>query len=54
VTEPVLLAHAGGAPEAALVVVPIALLVVFGLLERRARRREAQQDGEGSDGSSGS
>jgi hypothetical protein len=36
----VLLAHGGGAPEAAMIGVPLLVLVVFGLLERRARRRE--------------
>lgn len=34
------LAHGGGAPEAAMIGLPLLLFVVFGLLERRARRRE--------------
>jgi hypothetical protein len=37
------LAHGGGAPEAAMVGLPIVVLVVFAVLERRARRREAEQ-----------
>ena len=39
----VLLAHGGGAPEAAMVGLPVLVLVVFAVLERRARRREAEQ-----------
>ena len=35
------LAHGGGAPEAAMIGLPVLLFVVFFLLERRARRREA-------------
>jgi predicted esterase len=44
----VVLAHGGGAPEAAMVGLPVLVLVAFAVLERRARRREAQralQDG---------
>ncbi len=37
------LAHGGGAPEAAMVGVPLLVLVVFGVLERRARRRERDE-----------
>ncbi len=37
---PLLLAHGGGAPEAALIGLPLLVLVVFGLLERRARARD--------------
>ena len=36
------LAHGGGVPEAAMVGVPLVVLVVFAVLERRARRREQQ------------
>lgn len=43
----VLLAHGGGAPEAAMVGVPLLLLVAFGLLERRARQREAASGTQG-------
>ena len=38
------LAHGGGAPEAAMVGLPVAVLVVFAVLERRARRREREQE----------
>ena len=46
-----LLAHGGGAPEAAMIGLPLLLFAVFMLLERRARRREdsstqAQRDGD--------
>jgi hypothetical protein len=46
VTTPgaVVLAHGGGAPEAAMVGLPVLVLVVFAVLERRARRREAEQE----------
>jgi len=40
----VVLAHGGGAPEAAMVGLPVLVLAVFAVLERRARRREAGQD----------
>ena len=40
------LAHGGGAPEAAMVGLPVLVLVVFAVLERRARRREREQDAE--------
>ena len=40
------LAHGGGAPEAAMIGLPVLLFVVFGLLERRARRREADTAGD--------
>ena len=46
----VVLAHAGGVPEVAMVAVPLALLVAFGLFERRARQREAERDTGGDDG----
>jgi len=46
----VVLAHGGGAPEAAMIGVPLLLLVAFGLLERRARRREANPDTLGEEG----
>jgi hypothetical protein len=45
--ELIVLAHLGGAPEAALVATPLVLLLAFGLLERRARRRERDSDTEG-------
>ena len=38
------LAHGGGAPEAAMVGLPVVVLAVFAVLERRARRREAEQE----------
>lgn len=38
------LAHGGGAPEAAMVGLPVLVLVVFVVLEKRARRREAAQE----------
>ena len=38
------LAHGGGAPEAAMVGLPVLVLVAFAVLERRARRREAEQE----------
>jgi membrane protein implicated in regulation of membrane protease activity len=38
------LAHGGGAPEAAMVGLPVLVLAVFVVLERRARRREAEQE----------
>ncbi len=41
------LAHGGGAPEAAMIGLPVLLFVVFFVLERRARRREAPP-GEGT------
>ena len=37
------LAHGGGAPEAAMIVLPLLVLAAFAVLERRARRREAEQ-----------
>ena len=40
------LAHGGGAPEAAMVGLPLLVLAVFVVLERRARRREREQDSE--------
>ncbi len=42
----VVLAHGGGAPEAAMVGLPLAILVVFAVLERRARRREREQEAD--------
>ena len=38
------LAHGGGAPEAAMVGLPVLVLAAFVVLERRARRREAEQE----------
>ena len=40
----VVLAHGGGADEAVLVGLPLLVLVVFAVLERRARRREAASE----------
>jgi hypothetical protein len=40
----VILAHGGGAPEAAMVGLPVLVLAAFAVLERRARRREAEQE----------
>ena len=44
-----ILAHGGGAPEAAMVGLPVLVLVAFAVLERRARRREAEQERSTSD-----
>jgi hypothetical protein len=44
VPDVLVLAHGGGAPEAAMVGLPVLVLAVFAVLERRARRREAEQD----------
>ena len=41
------LAHGGGAPEAAMIGLPILLFTAFFLLERRARRREAERPEDG-------
>lgn len=38
----ILLAHGGGAPEAAMVAAPLLLLAGFVVLERRARSRERE------------
>lgn len=43
-TGTAVLAHGGGAPEAAMVGLPVLVLVAFAVLERRARRREAEQE----------
>jgi predicted esterase len=40
----VVLAHGGGAAEAAMMGLPLLVLVGFAVLERRARRREAEQE----------
>ena len=42
--HPAVLAHGGGAPEAAMVGLPLLVLAAFVVLERRARRREAEQE----------
>ena len=42
--DAVVLAHGGGAPEAAMIGLPVLVLAVFAVLERRARRREAEQE----------
>lgn len=50
-----LLAHAGGAPEALTIGLPIAVFVGFMLLEKRARRREkTERDGDDPGGEGGS
>ena len=43
----VVLAHAGGVPEAVTVGLPLLALVVFAVLERRARRREREDKDDG-------
>ena len=40
----IVLAHGGGAPEAAMIGLPLVLFGVFLWLERRARRRESQAE----------
>ena len=40
----VVLAHGGGAPEAVMVGLPLLVLGLFAVLERRARRREAARE----------
>ena len=44
--DAVVLAHGGGAPEAAMIGLPVLVLAVFAVLERRARRREAAQESD--------
>lgn len=46
-SDVVVLAHGGGAPEAAMVGLPVLVLAAFVVLERRARRREAEQEALG-------
>jgi hypothetical protein len=46
-------AHGGGAPEAAMIGLPILLFAVFFLMERRARRREDEAEPPGEDGDRG-
>jgi len=43
------LAHGGGAPEAAVIGLPLLALAAFVLLERRARRRERDRRSDGDD-----
>ena len=43
------LAHGGGVPEAAMIAAPLVLLAVFVVLERRARRREADEADGGTE-----
>ena len=43
----VVLAHGGGAPEAAMIGLPVIVLAAFAVLERRARRREQEQEQQG-------
>jgi hypothetical protein len=40
----VVLAHAGGVPEVVALGLPVLALVVFAAFERRARRREREQE----------
>ena len=40
----VVLAHAGGVPEVAAIGLPVLALVVFAVFERRARRREREEE----------
>jgi hypothetical protein len=40
----VVLAHAGGVPEVVALGLPVLALVVFALVERRARRREREEE----------
>lgn len=40
----VVLAHGGGAPEAAMIGLPVLVVVAFVVLERRARRRERDEE----------
>ena len=47
------LAHGGGVPEAAMIGLPLLLFAGFWLLERRARRREAEQTKPGESGHNG-
>ncbi|MDP9466323.1 MAG: hypothetical protein M3P31_03650 [Actinomycetota bacterium] len=44
--DAVVLAHGGGAPEAAMIGLPLLVLAVFAVLERRARRRESEQESQ--------
>ena len=46
-----LLAHGGGAPEAAMIGLPLLLFGAFLVLERRARRREDEADEPDQNGS---
>ena len=41
------LAHGGGAPEAAMIGLPLLLFGVFLLLDRRARKAEAADEADG-------
>jgi hypothetical protein len=47
------LAHGGGAPEAAVIGLPLVLFALFFLLERRARGRRSLPPGAGDEASSG-
>ncbi len=47
--ERAVLAHGGGLPETVMVTVPIGVLVVFVVLERRVRRREREDGGTDRD-----
>ncbi len=52
-TATLVLAHGGGAPEAAMIGLPVLVLAVFAVLERRARRREAEQERTQATGDTG-
>ena len=43
-SDGLVLAHGGGLPEAATLGVPVLVLVLLAVLERRARRREHTDD----------
>lgn len=43
-TAALLLAHGGGAPEAAMIGLPLLVVAVFAVLERRARKHESRGD----------
>ena len=46
-TRRMVLAHGGGAPETAMVGVPLLIIALFGWLEVRARKRERTEGGAG-------
>ena len=46
------LAHGGGAPEAATVVVPVLIIIAFVVRERQSVRRLREQEREEGDGTS--
>lgn len=48
-TREVVFAHAGGAPEALTIGLPILIFVGFMLAEKRARKRDADRDEDSDD-----